>query len=99
MTASSTNIVRVAVRIIAGSENGQVDRAAKIIGVSSPTLYRWLRVGNLRGARGADLLSVYDLSGIPLELLLGADGLPSGASRTPWQTRTGPSRGNGRRPV
>jgi hypothetical protein len=78
MTAGRINIVKVAIGIIAGIENGRVDRAADIIGVSSPTLYRWMRAGNLRGARGVDLLRVHDLSGIPLELLLGPDGLPAG---------------------
>ena len=38
-----------------------------------------MRAGNLRGA---DLLRVPDLSGVPLELLLGADGLPAVAGRT-----------------
>lgn len=77
----TANIVRVAVRIIAGPENGQVDRAAKIVGVSSATLYRWLRGGNMQGARGADLLRVHDLTGVPLELLLGADALPAGPGK------------------
>ncbi len=82
MIASRINIVKFAIGIIAGLENGRVDRAADIIGVSSPTLYRWLRAGNLRAARGIDVLRVHDLSGIPLELLLGADRLPAGAGRT-----------------
>jgi len=82
MTSSRVNIVKVAIAIIAGLETGRVDRAADIIGVSSPTLYRWLRAGNMRGARGVDLLRVHELSGIPLELLLGADGLPAGPGRT-----------------
>ncbi len=82
MIESRINIVKVAIDIIAGLENGRVDRAADIIGVSSPTLYRWMRAGNMRAARGADLLRVHDLSGIPLEMLLAPDGLPSSASRT-----------------
>ncbi len=80
MTAG-VNIVKVAIGTIAGPERGRVDRAAEMIGVSPPTLYRWVRVGDMRGARGVDLLRVHDLSGIPLELLLGADGLPA-AGRT-----------------
>jgi len=48
VAASRINIVKIAVGIIAGSERGQVDRAAEMIGVSSPTLYRWLRAGNMR---------------------------------------------------
>jgi hypothetical protein len=51
--------VKVAIGIIAGLETGRVDRAADIIGVSSPTLYRWMRARNLRGASGADLLRVH----------------------------------------
>jgi hypothetical protein len=82
MILSRVNIVKVAMGIIAGPESGQADRAAEIIGVSSATLYRWLRAGNMRGASGADLLHVHDLSGIPLELLLGLDGLPAGSGRT-----------------
>jgi hypothetical protein len=89
MTASRTNIVQVAISIVAGPGKGQLDRAAQIIGVSSPTLYRWLRAGNLRGARGVDLLQLHDLSGVSLELLLGADSLPAGPSLTV-------SRGKGR---
>jgi excisionase family DNA binding protein len=73
MRENQANIVKVAISIIAGTENGRVDRAAAIIGVSSPTLYRWIRAGNLRAARGAELLRVHDLSRIPIELLLGAD--------------------------
>ena len=38
--------------------------------------------GSMRGARGVDLLRVHELTGIPLELLLGADGLPAGPGRT-----------------
>jgi hypothetical protein len=82
MTAGQINIVQVAILIIAGPEHGQVDRAADIIGVSSPMLYRWLRGGNLQAARGAKVLRVHDLTGIPLELLLGAAGLPAGPGRT-----------------
>jgi hypothetical protein len=70
MGAGRTNIVKVAIRIIAGPGNGQVDRAAKIIGVSSPTLYRWLRAGSMRDARGREVLHVHDLSHLPLEFLL-----------------------------
>jgi hypothetical protein len=89
MIASRINIVRVAIAIIAGPENGQVDRAADIIGVSSPTLYRWMRAGNMQGARGADVLRVHDLTGIPPELLLGADSLRAGAGRNARRTRIG----------
>ncbi len=56
MTSSRVNIVKVAIGIIAGLETGRVDRAADIIGISSPTLYRCLRAGNMRDARGVDLL-------------------------------------------
>jgi len=59
-----------------------MSRAADVIGVSAPTLNRWRRAGNMRGAMGVDVLRVHDLSGIPLELLLGADGLPAGPGRT-----------------
>ncbi len=65
-----TNIVKTAIRIIAGSEPGEVVRAARIIGVSEPTLYRWRRAGNLLDARGAELLRVHELTGLPVELLL-----------------------------
>ncbi len=65
-----TNIVKTAIRIIAGSEPGEVARAARIIGVSEPTLYRWRRAGNLLEARGAELLRVHELTGLPVELLL-----------------------------
>ncbi len=75
MTQSRINIVKVAIDIIiARPGSGRVDRAAEMIGVSSPTLYRWMRASNMRAARGLDLLRVHDLSGIPLELLLEADG-------------------------
>jgi len=76
MTVGRINIVTVAIDIIAGPEHGRVNRAAEMIGVSSPTLYRWLRAGNMQGARGWDLLRLHDLSGIPLEVLLGAGGQP-----------------------
>jgi hypothetical protein len=89
MTSSRVNIVRVAIGIIAGLENGQVDRAAEIIGVSSPTMYRWVRAGNLCSARGAEVLRVHDLSGIPLELLLETDGIPAGGGRTVRRKQTG----------
>jgi transposase-like protein len=65
-----TNIVKTAVRIIAGSDTQDVSRAAQIIGVSEPTLYRWRRAGNMRQARGAELLRVHELTGLPLEMLL-----------------------------
>jgi hypothetical protein len=65
-----TNIVKTAIRIIAGSRPGEVARAAKIIGVSEPTLYRWRRAGNMADARGAELLQVYELTGLPVELLI-----------------------------
>ncbi|SRR5579885_2291984 len=64
------NIVKTAIRIIAGSRPGEVARAAKIIGVSEPTLYRWRRAGNMAEARGAELLRVYELTGLPVELLI-----------------------------
>jgi hypothetical protein len=64
------NIVKTAIRIIAGSRPGEVARAAKIIGVSEPTLYRWRRAGNMLQARGAELLRVYELTGLPVELLI-----------------------------
>ena len=65
-----TNIVRTAVRIIAGSDTLQVSRAAQVIGVSEPTLYRWQRAGSMREARGAEVLRVHELTGLPLEMLL-----------------------------
>lgn len=65
-----TNIVKTAVRIIAGDGEGEVGRAARIIGVSEPTVYRWRRVGHMREARGADVLRVHELTGLPLEMLL-----------------------------
>jgi transcriptional regulator of acetoin/glycerol metabolism len=65
-----TNIVKTAIRIIAGSRPGEVARAAKIIGISEPTLYRWRRVGNMAEARGTELLRVYELTGLPVELLI-----------------------------
>jgi transcriptional regulator of acetoin/glycerol metabolism len=64
------NIVKTAIRIIAGSEPGEVARAARIIGVSEPTLYRWRRAGNLLEARGAEVLRVHELTALPVELLL-----------------------------
>jgi|GEM_PF-3324680 len=65
-----TNIVKTAIRIIAGSRPGEVARAARLIGVSEPTLYRWRRAGNMAEARGAELLRVYELTGLPVELLI-----------------------------
>jgi hypothetical protein len=65
-----TNIVKAAVRIIAGSDTREVSRAAEVIGVSEPTLYRWQRAGSMRGARGAEVLRVHELTGLPLEMLL-----------------------------
>jgi hypothetical protein len=65
-----TNIVRTAVRIIAGSDTREVARAAEVIGVSEPTLYRWERAGSMRRARGAEVLRVFELTGLPLEMLL-----------------------------
>jgi len=38
--------------------------------------------GNMRGARGAEVLRVHDLTDVPLERLLGFDGLPAGAGPT-----------------
>ncbi len=75
-TAKRSTIVTTAVRIIAGSDKGCVSRAARIIGVSEPTVYRWLRAGNMMNARGADVLWVHELTGLPLETLLGSsDGI------------------------
>jgi hypothetical protein len=65
-----TNIVKTAIRIIAGPEAGEVARAARIIGVSEPTLYRWRRTGNMGDARGAEVLRMHELTGLPVELLL-----------------------------
>ena len=65
-----TNIVKTAVRIIAGSDRHEVSRAAEVIGVSEPTLYRWQRAGSMREARGAEVLRVHELTGLPLEMLL-----------------------------
>jgi transcriptional regulator of acetoin/glycerol metabolism len=65
-----TNIVKTAIRIIAGAEPGEVARAARIIGISEPTLYRWRRAGNLLDARGVEVLRVHELTGLPVELLL-----------------------------
>jgi hypothetical protein len=64
------NIVKTAIRIIAGAEAGEVPRAARIIGVSEPTLYRWRRAGNMCDARGGEVLRVNELTGLPVELLL-----------------------------
>jgi transcriptional regulator of acetoin/glycerol metabolism len=69
-TSPLTNIVKTAVRIIAASDTGAVSRAAEIIGVSEPTLYRWLRAGSMRDARGAEVLRVHELTGLPAEMLL-----------------------------
>src|SRR5438128_741289 len=49
-----TNIVKTAIRIAAGRGAGEVSRAALVIGVSDPTIYRWRRAGNMRPARGAE---------------------------------------------
>lgn len=65
-----TNIIKTAIRIIAGPDNGEVARAARAIGVSEPTLYRWRRAGNMRDARGSEVLRVNELTGLPVELLL-----------------------------
>lgn len=65
-----TNIVKTAIRIIAGCEKGEVGRAARAIGVSEPTLYRWRRAGNMREARGAEVLRMHQLTGLPVELLI-----------------------------
>jgi hypothetical protein len=70
LTPRLTNIVKVAVRVIAGSDKQQVARAAQVLGVSEPTVYRWLRAGNLSQARGAEVLLVHELTGLPLEMLL-----------------------------
>jgi len=48
---------------IAGSDKQQVSRAAQVLGVSEPPVYRWLHAGNLRGARGAEVLLVHELTG------------------------------------
>jgi hypothetical protein len=69
-TSKLTNIVKTAVRMIAGSDTREVARAAEVIGVSEPTLYRWERAGSMRGARGAEVLRVHELTGLPLEMLL-----------------------------
>jgi transposase-like protein len=69
-TPELTNIVKTAIRIIAGSDRGEVARAARIIGVSEPTLYRWRRTGNMLEARGAEVLRMHELTGLPVELLL-----------------------------
>jgi transposase-like protein len=58
--------------MLAGSDIGGVARAARLIGVSEPTLYRWLRAGNMRQARRAEVLRVHDLTGLPLEIFLRA---------------------------
>jgi hypothetical protein len=65
-----TNIVKTAIRIVAGSEPGEVARAARVIGVSEPTLYRWRRAGNMLDARGSEVLRLHELTGLPVELLL-----------------------------
>jgi predicted site-specific integrase-resolvase len=46
-----------------------VSRAAEIIGVSEQTVYRWQRAGSMREARGAEVLRVHELTGLPLEML------------------------------
>jgi transposase-like protein len=69
-TSELNNIVKTAVRIIAGSGPREVSRAAEAIGVSEPTLYRWRRAGSMREARGAEVLRVHELTGLPLEMLL-----------------------------
>jgi transposase-like protein len=66
----TANIVKTAVQIIARSGTGQVSRAAQAIGVSEPTLYRWLRAGNMAQARGTEVLRVHELTGLSLEMLL-----------------------------
>lgn len=45
-------------------------RAARAIGVSEPTLYRWRRAGNMCQARGAEVLRVHELTCLPPEILL-----------------------------
>ncbi len=69
-TARRSTIVTTAVRIIAGGDKHCVSRAARMIGVSEPTIYRWQRIGSMRNARGADVLRVHELTGLPLEMLL-----------------------------
>src|SRR5262245_50397739 len=69
-TPRLTNIVKTAVRIIAESDTKEVSRAPQLIGVSEPTLYRWRRARNMRQARGAELLRVHELTGLPLEMLV-----------------------------
>ncbi len=69
-TSQLTNIVKTAVRIIAGSDTRAVSRAAEVIGVSEPTLYRWMRAGSMREARGAEVLRVHELTGLSPEMLL-----------------------------
>ena len=68
--SQTTNIVKTAVRIIAGWDARGVSLAAEAIGVSEPTLYRWQRAGSMREARGAKVLRVHELTGLPLEMLL-----------------------------
>ena len=69
-TPELNKIVKTAVRIIAGTGQREVSRAAEAIGVSEPTLYRWWRAGSILEARGAEVLRVHELSGLPLEMLL-----------------------------
>jgi hypothetical protein len=44
--------------------------AALAIGVSEPTLYRWRHAGNMRQARGAEVLRVHELTSLPPKMLL-----------------------------
>jgi transposase-like protein len=69
-TPRLTNIVKTAVRIIAGTDAQEVSRAARVIGVSEPTVYRWRRAGNMRQARGVQVLRVHELTGLPMDMLL-----------------------------
>jgi hypothetical protein len=64
------NIVKVAVGMIAGTGAGRVGHAAAALRVSEPTLYRWIRDGNFRRARGRDILRVHEMTGLPMEMLL-----------------------------
>src|SRR5690348_7190197 len=60
LLGGTMNIVRLAISIIGGLDSGQVARTAEKIGVSSATVYRWMRAGNLRSAKGAELLRISD---------------------------------------
>lgn len=73
-TPRLTNIVKTAVRIIAGSDTQEVPRAAKVIGLASRHFIGGGAQANMRQARGAEVLRVHELTGLPLEILLRIDG-------------------------